>query len=259
MKKLKTVTDQIGNKVTFTFPPQRIVSLVPSQSELLYDLGLDEQVVGITKFCELPVSWFKSKTKIGGTKKIHLEIVDSLHPDLIIGNKEENDKANVENLWKKYPVWMSDIFNLHDALAMISSVGEITNTKESSNIIVSQITSAFDQIRKYNGSVLYLIWKKPWMGVGTQTFINDMLERIGLVNVLRDRTRYPELSSEQIHDLKPDYIFLSTEPYPFQEKHLEELKDIAPYSQLKLVDGQFFSWYGSRLIKAPEYFRSLDL
>lgn len=257
MQQLKVVIDQMGNKVKFNYPPQRIVSLVPSQTELLHDLGLGDRVVGITKFCELPAFWHKSKTKIGGTKKLQHDIIDTLHPDLIIGNKEENDKESIETLQQNYPVWMSDIVTLEDAIWMIQSIGDLTDSPGKSNTINNQITKAFSQIKKRQGSVLYLIWRNPWMGVGAHTFIHTMVQQMGLSNVLENSPRYPELSAEQIHDLNPDHIFLSSEPYPFQEKHFKELIDIIPHSRLSLVDGQFFSWYGSRLIYAPEYINKL--
>lgn len=252
----KTVIDQLGNEVKFNYPPQRIISLVPSQTELLYDLELEERVVGITKFCECPSSWHQTKTRIGGTKKLQLKTIEALEPDLIIGNKEENEKESIEILQLKYPVWMSDIVTLDDALWMINGVGELTGSLEKSRAINNKITQAFAKAKKHKASVLYLIWRNPWMGAGKGTFIDAMLDQMGLTNVLTT-SRYPELSAEQIQVLNPDHVFFSSEPYPFQENHIFELKDIIPHSKLTLVDGQFFSWYGSRLIGAPGYFNTL--
>ncbi len=249
--------DQMGKEVRFNYPPQHIISLVPSQTELLYDLGLDGQVVGITKFCEHPASWRKVKTIVGGTKKLRLDIIESLQPDLIIGNKEENDQASIEALQKMYPVWMSDIVTLEDAMWMIKSIGEITYRMDQGEAIVSKIVSGFAQIKKRKAKVLYLIWRRPWMGAGSGTFIHSMLQEIGFTNVLADQSRYPEITPQQIRALQPDHILLSSEPYPFSEKHIDELKEICPAARLALVDGQFFSWYGSRLIGAPDYFNSL--
>jgi len=259
MLQSKVVFDQMRNKVTFNFPPQRIISLVPSQTELLYDLGLDGRVVGITKFCERPESWHKTKTKVGGTKKLNLDVIDSLQPDLIIGNKEENDQAGIKDLQQKYPVWMSDIVTLDDALWMIRSLGELTGKLENSKSISDRITGAFSNIKKHDARVLYLIWRDPWMGVGSGTFVHSMLDHMGLTNVLLDSPRYPELSNHRIASLNPAHVFLSSEPYPFQEKHISELKKALPKAQFTLVDGQYFSWYGSRLIGAPDYFNSLAI
>lgn len=257
MQQRKVVIDQMGNEVKFNYPPQRIVSLVPSQTELLFDLGLDKQVVGITKFCEHPQAWHQSKTKVGGTKTLKLDVIDSLQPDLIIGNKEENDKESVNALKQKHPVWMSDIVTLDDALWMINAVGELTYCLRKSGTINDRIALVFSQLKKHNASVLYLIWRNPWMGVGAHTFIHSMLQQMGLTNVLMDKLRYPELTVQQIQQLQPDRVFLSSEPYPFKEKHIEELKNILPQAQFMLVDGQFFSWYGSRLMLAPAYLNNL--
>ncbi|MEQ8424636.1 MAG: helical backbone metal receptor [Cyclobacteriaceae bacterium] len=257
MQQPRVVIDQMGRKVKFNFPPTRIVSLVPSQTELLYDLGFNEQVVGITKFCEHPSSWRELKVKVGGTKKLKLEVIDSLDPDLIIGNKEENNKESIEALQQKYPVWMSDIVTLDDAFWMINEIGEITGKGAKGKAISNQITASFSNLKKRKAKVLYLIWRRPWMGAGSNTFINSMLEQMGLTNVLSNIPRYPELSVEQIESLEPDHVFLSSEPYPFQKKHIRELKGILPDTCFTLVDGQYFSWYGSRLVGAPVYFNSL--
>lgn len=255
----RSFLDQTGNPVTVNFPPRRIISLVPSQTELLADLDLDEEVVGITKFCIHPPAWGNPKTIVGGTKNFHLDEIAALEPELIIANKEENYREGIEALKKHHPVWLSDIHSLEDSLAMITSIGEMTDRKVQSWTVLHAIHEAFSRLKKFrSASVLYLIWRGPWMAAGKRTFIHAMLEKTGLQNAL-DRGRYPELSEEEIRALKPDLIFLSSEPFPFREKHIEELKRISPGSRIMLVDGEMFSWYGSRLIKAPAYFNSLDL
>lgn len=257
-RELRTVYDQMGERVIVPRSPERIISLVPSQTELLSDLLLDQEVKGITKFCIHPGAWLKTKTIIGGTKNFMFDRIDALQPDLIIGNKEENYQEGIVTLKKKYPVWMSDIVTFDDALTMINSVGDITDRSSHSTKIINQIQESFSTLKRFNTqSVLYLIWKKPWMAAGEDTFINTLLEKIGLTNSLKAHVRYPELSDEQIAAVKPDLIFLSSEPYPFKEQHIEELKRISPSSTIELVDGEMFSWYGSRLIKAPAYFNSI--
>jgi ABC-type Fe3+-hydroxamate transport system substrate-binding protein len=255
---LITHIDQLNQEITFQFPPQRIISLVPSQTELLSDLNLDAEVIGITKFCVHPHHWHKNKRIVGGTKNYWFDVIDELKPDLIIGNKEENEQEGIFQLKQKYPVWMSDIVTWEDSLSMIKSVGTITNRTVEADRIINQIQHSFSSLKQHNKkSVLYLIWKKPWMGVGNNTFINVMLEKIGLQNCLQKASRYPELNEDEIRLLKPDLIFLSSEPYPFKEKHIEELKKLCPQATVMLVDGEMFSWYGSRLIKAASYFNSL--
>lgn len=252
--------DQLGNRISLRFPPERIVSLVPSQTELLADFGLEQKVVGITKYCVHPPEWLRTKTVIGGTKKFNFDTIDSLNPDLIIGNKEENYIEGITQLKTRYPVWMSDIVTLQDAYSMITALGKITDTSERSIQVRDQIIGSLQSIKKRPvKSVLYLIWKHPWMAAGSGTFIHSMLTMLNLKNSAENFSRYPVLSAEQIESLRPQLIFLSTEPYPFKDKHINDLKKISPSSQVMLVDGEMFSWYGSRLLNAAVYFNGLNL
>ncbi len=241
------------------FPPMRIVSLVPSQTELLYDLGLGDRVVGITKFCIHPEEWRKQKTIIGGTKSYHFDKIELLKPDLIIGNKEENDQEQIELLQERYPVWMSDIFNLDDALRMIASIGELTNTSQKAMALGITIKKGFSALpsNAEPKRTAYFIWRKPYMVAGGNTFIDNMLQRSGLINVFQNKGRYPVIDLEDIKHKNPEVILLSSEPYPFKNKHLEEIKEVCPNTEVLLVDGELFSWYGSRLIKSVSYFQEL--
>lgn len=238
--------------------PQRIISLVPSQTELLADLGLGDRVVGITKFCIHPKKWRKTKTIVGGTKKFDFEVIRSLNPDLIIGNKEENYQEGIEELQKHYPVWMSDIVTIEDAYQMMLKIGDLTGTSEKAFALTERIKKDFASIIPLKSQrTLYLIWKNPWMGAASGTFINEMLKISGLQNCMGNKTRYPEVTSDEIKELNPDLILLSSEPYPFKEKHMEELQMLCPKSKILLVDGEMFSWYGSRLLKFPTYLEDL--
>lgn len=260
-------TDQLNRKIELPFPPKRIISLVPSQTELLYDLGLRDEVVGITKFCVHPNKWLTTKTHIGGTKKIDFEIIKQLNPDLIIGNKEENDKEQIEELMKHYNVWMSDIYTLKDALNMIVQVGTLVGKEEDAIHLKLKTESAFNPSQppqrggESTHKVAYFIWRKPFMVAGNNTFINDMLARCSFVNVFatKDFTRYPEINSQQIAKANPQLILLSSEPYPFKEKHIQEFQIICPNAKIMIVDGEMFSWYGSRLLHSPAYFEKLKM
>lgn len=253
-------TDQMGRTVMVPERPQRIISLVPSQTELLYDLGLGERVVGITKFCVHPETWFKTKHRAGGTKKVDFDKVRALKPDLIIGNKEENERKDIQELEKEFPVWMSDVRDLPGALDMIQRVGELTGTKGKAETIKKDIEDAFAKQHYIDPTltVAYFIWRDPFMVAGHGTFVNDMLKRCGLVNVFDEGdARYPEINAQELAEADPDIIFLSSEPYPFAAKHKAEFNMICPGTPVVLVDGEFFSWYGSRLLKAPAYFNGL--
>ena len=240
-------------------PPKRIVSLVPSQTELLYHLGLEEQTVGITKFCVHPEPWFRQKMRIGGTKSLDIDKIKALQPDLIIANKEENVKEQVESLIDVAPVWVSDISTLAEALAMIGAIGEITGTREKAVAITETINQGFSGLTAGGKGLntLYLIWKNPWMSVGNDTFIHDLMTRCGLRNCCGNQQRYPELSEQDILLKKPELVLLSSEPFPFKEKHIASLQTLLPDSRIILVDGEMFSWYGSRLMYAAAYLKQL--
>jgi ABC-type Fe3+-hydroxamate transport system substrate-binding protein len=240
--------------------PQRIISLVPSQTELLYDLGLGERVLGITKFCIHPETWFHSKHRVGGTKKVDMDKVRALKPDLIIGNKEENERKDIEALEAEFPVWMSDVRDLHGALDMIQRIGELAGTSTKANVITQGIEKAFAELRPLEEplTVAYLIWREPFMLAGHGTFVNDMLKRCGLQNVFDEGdARYPEITDQELAEADPDIILLSSEPYPFAEKHIPDVNMICPGTPVRLVDGEMFSWYGSRLLKAPAYLSAM--
>jgi ABC-type Fe3+-hydroxamate transport system substrate-binding protein len=257
----RTFTDQMQQQVLLASPPKRIISLVPSQTELMAHLGLDEQVVGITKFCIHPDEWFRSKTRVGGTKQYHFDKIAQLEPDLIIGNKEENDESQIRELQSRYPVWMSDIHNLEEALQMITGIGSLTSREEKATTLVRKISSAFAQLdteiaERRTLSAAYLIWKNPYMAAGRTTFIDAMLQRLHLRSVFA-AGRYPETTLEEMKALSPEVVLLSSEPYPFKEQHIREIQNALPQSAVLLVDGELFSWYGSRLLHAPPYFRQL--
>lgn len=256
----RSFSDHLKYTISLPSTPARIISLVPSQTELLADLGLNEKVIGITKFCVHPSDWRTRKTIVGGTKNFRFDIIEKLNPDLILGNKEENYKEGIDRLREKYPVWMSDIVTLEDALSMIKSVGAITETLLEAKKYSQEIVDQFQRVKKYKRkSILYLIWREPWMAAGKNTFIDSMLTTIGLENVLETKVRYPVLTLDEIKYLAPRYVFLSSEPYPFTKNHEEEIHQISPASKILFVDGEMFSWYGTRLRKAPDYFSTLEL
>lgn len=245
---MRKFIDQMGREIWVPDQPQRIISLVPSQTELLYDLGLSNEVVGQTLFCIHPDNMHRTKPRVGGTKNLKQDLIESLQPDLIIGNKEENEQQQITDLMDKYPVWMSDIKNLTETKQMIREIGKLVHKEQESAVILGEIEAALVQVRSHERiRTLYLIWKGPWMAAGTETFINDILEWRGMQNVVNGR--YPELTADKIAELAPERILLSSEPFPFKEKHKGMLQDICPHADIRLTDGELFSWYGSRLRK----------
>lgn len=256
---MRQFIDQMQSAVAVGDAPKRIISLVPSITELLFDLGLEDRVVGVTRYCVHPERARREKTVIGGPKAFDFAAIDALQPDLIIGNKEENYKEGIEQLRQQYPTWLCDIHNLKDALAMITAVGQLTNSEDRANAIVKDITT---KMALLSGSgqkhrVAYFIWQKPYRVAAGNTFINEMLTRCGMENVFADLERYPEVTVEQIKAAEPDILLLSSEPYPFKDKHRQEFAEQGVGANIKLVDGEMFCWTGSRLRLAPDYFRML--
>lgn len=238
----------------------RIISVVPSLTELLFDLGLQDQIVGVTRFCVHPKEELKGITKLGGTKTLKLDRIKSLDPDIIIANKEENSKTDIETLQKEFNVLLTDIFTINDAYEAIKEIGKQTNTQENAISLVNKIAGEFNKISKPDKPkrIAYLIWNDPIMLSGRNTFINNLIEQIGHVNVLNDLTsRYPQVTDDELLKLEADYLFLSSEPFPFKEKHKLEFQKRFPNIKVVLVDGEMFSWYGSRLKIAPDYFNTL--
>ena len=257
-------TDQIGRKFELNAPPQRIVSLVPSQTELLCDLGLEDRIVGVTKFCVHPKHLRKAKTIIGGTKSIHFDKIEALNPDFIIANKEENNRVDVEKLSAKYPVYVSDIENLDHAQAFTNDVGALTGNVEKARELNARISDAVKSLEtaiqnRKPVSALYLIWKDPYMAAGTDSFITEMLAICGIKNSLAKwddaGLRYPEITPEEMIALNPDIILLSSEPYPFTSIHRSEITEKTGINTL-LVDGEAFSWYGSRILHCLPYLQN---
>ncbi len=255
------IRDQLGREFFLKDGPKRIVSLVPSQTELLVDLGLEKYIVGITHFCVHPAYLKQIKKRVGGTKKVNFKKVRELKPDIILCNKEENTREMVEELQEIAPVHISDVSDLNDACELINQYGEIFNCEALADTVANSILTKSETLRDLaSGSprkkVAYFIWKDPLMVAGKRTFIDSMLQLNNFENVFKE-TRYPVTSMDELEKLEIDICMLSSEPFPFEEKHKEEFAAYA--KQVKIVDGELFSWYGSRLLEAMDYFKQYHL
>ena len=241
----------------------RIISTVPSQTELLFDLGLGDQVVGLTKFCIHPANHTREKERIGGTKNLNLEKILALQPDIIIANKEENTKEQITELARHTDVFLSDIQTIDDALELVGKLGHTLNCIQGADKIQSKLRSIYSVLHsEIRSKAIYLIWQDPIMAAGGDSYIHYMMEHIGLDNLLKDQLRYPEITIEKIRELSPDLLILSSEPYPFKEKHIQEYRSLLKDIPVLLLNAEIFSWYGSRLIhledEAMELKRSLE-
>lgn len=251
--------DQMGSLLNFKQAPLRIVSLVPSISELIWDLGLHDELVGITKFCIHPENLRKEKAIVGGTKNVKLERLLALKPDFIIANLEENTKEEIEAISKLIPTYISDINTVDDMLLFIHDIGLICNREKEAAEITKKINKTISAIpsKSEKKKAIYLIWNEPLMSIGGDTFISHMMQQVGFKNCLAEMERYPVLTDEDIKRISPDELWLSSEPFPFKETHQEELQNKFPDINVRLVDGEAFSWYGSRIFKVKDYLSSI--
>jgi ABC-type Fe3+-hydroxamate transport system substrate-binding protein len=251
-------TDARGRTVALGAPPRRVVSLVPSQTELLADLGLGDAVVGLTRFCVHPAGWKAEKTIVGGTKNMDVERVRALRPDLILANLEENTREDVEALDAFAPVFVTDVADVDGALRMIRDVGALVGRSERAEALAAEIERGFAGLAARPPiRAAYLIWRDPWMTVGGDTFVHDVLRRASFENVFGARTRYPEVTAEELAAAEPEVVLLSSEPFPFRERHVAEVERAVPGVPVRLVDGELFSWYGSRMRLMPPYVAGL--
>jgi iron complex transport system substrate-binding protein len=260
---MKTLTDQLGTTHSFEFSPRRIISLVPSQTELLYDLGLEGRIVGITKFCVHPYHFKATKKIVGGTKKVNYEKIRLLEPDVIICNKEENTQEIVEELRKICPVWVTDIYTLEDNFQMITDFGQLFDKRTEARKWNDKLAFALSDFKNFIKDipvrkVAYFIWKNPHMVAGSGTFIDELLKLNHFENHFASKERYPEIELDKMdQDGSLDLVLLSSEPFPFKAEDGYEIVKDTLNAKAILVDGEMFSWYGSRLLKAFDYFKYL--
>ncbi len=252
----KTVLDRVGRSVTFSFPPKRIVSLCPGITDTLFALDLGENIVGRTRFCIHPKGKVEKTPAVAGTKDIKLKAIQDVRPDLIIVEKEENTKEIVEELEKHFPVYVAEVQSVDDAFRMIEDMGNLTDRMETAANLLRTSKQQFDALPKIHGKrVGYVIWRKPYMVVGKDTYINSLLDKMGFINPFVNMDgRYPVVTAEDFQTAELDYVLLASEPYPFKEKHAKEFRDMMPETEPILVDGEMF-WYGPRMIEAAAYFQ----
>ena len=249
------VHDHLGRDVSYPFPPKRIISLCPAITETLFALGLKEEVVGRTQYCIFPANEVASDPTVGGTKQIQLEKIQELQPDLIICEKEENTKEMVEQLAAHFPVYVAQVESVDDAHRMIRDVGAVVNRLHEANTLEAQIAQAFRALPKYTGRIAYMMWRKPYMVVGAPTYIDSVLTTLGFTNPFtQGEGRYPTVTVDDLQQAQLDYLLLSSEPFPFSDKHVQELAMHLPNTQIVLVDGEMF-WYGPRMQQAAQYFQ----
>jgi len=252
------ITDSTGTTIEIKKQPERIVSLVPSITYTLHRLELDKEVVGITRFCKFPENWKKTKKIIGGTKDIKIGRIAALKPDIILANKEENTKEAVEELRKIAPVYVSEVSDMKSNKRFINDLAEIFDKKNTGKQINDKIDKKLQKLAGHKPlKSLYFIWREPWMSVGGDTFISQMMQYAGFENLLKNEKRYPTVKIEELQKLHPEIILLCSEPFPFKENHQAEMQEYFPDAEVIIVEGEAFTWFGAYAEKAFEYFKQL--
>jgi ABC-type Fe3+-hydroxamate transport system substrate-binding protein len=258
------IKDPLGTLFELETTPQRIISLVPSLTETLYDLGLEDKIIGITKFCVHPVHFKSTKKIIGGTKKVHFEKIRLLKPDFVIANKEENTEEIILELRKICPVWVTNIATVADVLQTIADFGQLFNCRTEARKWNDKIAYSFEEFKSYSQNTasrkaVYFIWKNPYMVAGTGTFIDELMQLNKFENCFKNQNRYPEVDLEVLkkeHD--PEVVLLSSEPFPFKDEDAFEIGRHTHHAKTVFVDGEMFSWYGTRLHQSFRYFKQLQ-
>ncbi|MCZ8541698.1 helical backbone metal receptor [Psychrobacillus sp. FSL K6-2365] len=252
------LTDHLGRKVVLPESPKRIISICPAITETLFSLGLEKEIVGRTKYCIFPKGIVDQVQIVGGTKEINFEKVKEIQPDLIFAEKEENTEEIVLELEKIAPVFVLEVKSIQNAYRFITTLGEVTATTMTAKLLLTACQKSFQSIKsRENGKATYVIWRKPYMVVGGTTYINDVLQVMGFENPFtNEESRYPTVTNEQLTNANLDKLFLASEPFPFQQKHLAEFQAFLPNTEIILVDGEMF-WYGSRMLVAGEYLAEL--
>ena len=230
----------------------QVVSLVPSLTELVCSLGGREMLAGRTRFCTEPSGEIEAVPIIGGTKNPHIDRIIALAPDLVLANKEENRREDIEALETNgLDVLLTDQNTVAEAMAMIAEVGRQLGCDEQSARLNAEIAAALAEPMPPPVRVFAAVWWNPLMGLGSASYGHDLLEQCGAVNVLAGRQRYPEVTLEEVAALKPALVLLPDEPFPFTQEHVAAFAAIAP---TRVIDGKLLWWYGPRI---PEAIRSL--
>lgn len=259
---MSTLRDATGVELSVAEPRRRIVSLIPSTTETLCALGLADALVGITVYCREPAAVTRTKTRIGGEKDPDLAKIRALTPDLVIANVEENEAAHVAQLraWG-IPVWVAYPRTVDGALAMIRELGTVTGAGAAAETMLAELEPLVARVRAATVArprvpVFYPIWRDPYMTIGPDTYVHDVLATCGAANVFGDaRERYPAVTLDEMAARRPAVILLPDEPFRFRELHK---RDFAPHREvpavrdgrLVLVDGKPFTWHGPRLGEA---------
>ena len=260
---MQTIKDCLGDEISIPKNITKIVSLVPSISELIYDLNAEDKIVGVTKFCVHPKYFQIEKTVVGGVQEFDIDKIIALKPDVVFASKDENFEDEIIELRKHVPVYVTDVKNVNEAISMIKTIGALLNKRSDADKITMKIDMQLKDLAKVTDDLLYrsaayFVWNDPWVAAGKDTFIDSLLKLIKVDNVFSNlKERYPMVTGANIHIGNPQMIMLPSEPFKFEDKHAIEIGRHTHDAATFFVDGQMFSWYGSRLVKSIDYLKLL--
>lgn len=244
------IRDVLGREHSLDHP-RRVVSLVPSLTETLFDFGAGDDVAGITDFCIFPPG--VDRPRIGGTKTPKIEAIRALRPDLVYMNVEENLPRHADEIERFAPVFATEPKSVDDVASLIATLAAIHGRVERGAQLAADLSRARDAAAGAAFTFACAIWKKPWMWCGGDTYVSDLITCAGGRNVVGDRLRYPAADLAEVTALRPEVIFLPDEPYLFtadDAREIEGAKVIGPFA------GHLFTWHGTRTIRGLEFLRT---
>lgn len=266
---MSTYTDGLYRELEVKSTPKRIVSLVPSITETLFTFGADDSVVAVTNFCVEPPQALEAKTAVGGTKTLDVEAIKGLSPDLIIANAEENREEDIRQLVRaSLPVFVTFPRTVSAAINMMRQLAEITDTVGKAAPILQEAEETLTDIKtasrtRHRPRVFCPIWRRPWMTIGSDTYMHDFITVCGGRNIFADRhDRYPRVELDEVARRLPEVILLPDEPYHFMPKHKEEFATRAYVpavrdERIHVVDGKILCWYGPRIADGLRFVNGL--
>jgi ABC-type Fe3+-hydroxamate transport system substrate-binding protein len=267
-----TVVDALGRSLTIGRRPERIISLVPSLTEALFAFGLEQEIMGVTRFCVEPRRGVSGKTRVGGTKSVDIAKIKSLEPDLVVAGAEENSAADIAQLIEYgCPVFVTMVTSVQSAIDLLRQLATITGTTVAARPIIEEAKQALAFAQAAAAGlqrvrVFCPIWRNPYMTCSRATYMADVIAVCGGRNVFDEHPeRYPKVELAEIAALDPEAILLPSEPYRFTKRHKADFRALTEVTAVKnghifLIDGKMLTWYGPRIAQGlGEVKRLLDI
>jgi ABC-type Fe3+-hydroxamate transport system substrate-binding protein len=254
---MKKIIDIAGNEIQLKEPPERIVSLVPSLTETIIDLGCVNQLAGCTGFC-LEIEGTAEAREIGGVRDPDIELIRSLNPDLVLAGREENQKKDIEMIKGFSRVYVCEPRTVGDAIGIINDIGVLLHETETASAWARKIHEyrvKLNELRQDTTPVRfgYLVWWDPMMVAAGDTYISSLLEEGPFLNAFGDMKRYPQVEESELINRDMDIIFISSEPYGFDDNLIGDIRKLTGDIPVERIDGRMCGWYGTGTCKGLKY------